>query len=38
MNRTGAIVRLAPVTPDPGLVIPPIATVVNVLGAAGDVG
>jgi len=38
MERAGAILRLAPVTPDPGLVIEPIAAVVYVLGAAGDVG
>ena len=37
MDRAGAILRLAPVTPDPGLVIQPIAALVHVLGAAGDV-
>jgi hypothetical protein len=37
MERAGAILRLAPVTSDPGLVTQPIAAVVNVLGAAGDV-
>ena len=36
MERAGDILRLAPVTPDPGPVIPPLARVVNVLGAAGD--
>ena len=35
-ERAGAILRLAPVTPDPGPVIPPLARVVNVLDAAGD--